>query len=127
MGIQKLPALKLNAILKPPPWPRTTLIIDPPPLTLPPPSSAPTPPTITMTDNSESELAIARAKNTKNFQKWEKLAPEDEFRLGDRIFIKGCVNDFGMADEDRLIARMIQSYASSKKQASKKKQERKKE
>ena len=33
------------------------------------------PHTITMHDNSESEVAIARAKNTMIFQKWEKLAP----------------------------------------------------
>jgi hypothetical protein len=65
-----------------------------------------------MTDNSESELAIARAKNTKNFWKCGKLAPDNEFRFGDRIFIKGRVNDFGIADEDMLIALMIQSHAS---------------
>ena len=68
-----------------------------------------------------------KAKNTKDFWKWGKLAPNDEFRFGDQTFIEGRVNDFGMAEEDRLIMCMIQSYASSKKQASKKKQERKKE
>jgi hypothetical protein len=36
-----------------------------------------------MTNNSESELAIARAKNTKNFWKWEKPAPDNEFRFDD--------------------------------------------
>jgi len=61
-----------------------------------------------MTDNSESEVAIARAKNTEIFQKWEKLAPGDELKHGGRTFIKDRVNvvvGTSLTDEDRLIER----------------------
>ena len=75
-----------------------------------------------MTDNSESELAIARAKNTKTFRKWEKLALDCELVYGGRTFIKGHVTD-----EDRLIERINQTYASSQKQHSTKKEKRRKE
>jgi len=75
-----------------------------------------------MTDNSESELAIARAKNTKTFRKWEKLALDCELVYGGRTFIKGHVTD-----EDRLIERINQTYASSQKQYSTKKEKRRKE
>ena len=83
-----------------------------------------------MTDNSESELAIARAKNTKIFQKWEKLTPGDELKYGSRKFIKGHVNvvvGTMLTDEDRLIERINQTYASSQKQHSMKKEKRRKE
>ena len=81
-----------------------------------------------MTDNSESELAIARAKNTKTFWDWEKLAPDCELVYGGRTFIKGHVNVLvGMTDEDRLIERINQNYASSQKQYLLKKQQLRKE
>jgi hypothetical protein len=92
--------------------------------------SASPPHTITMTDNSESEVAIARAKNTKIFHKWEKLAPGDELKHGGRTFIKGHVNvvvGTMLTDEDRLIERINQTYASSQKQYLLKKQKLRKE
>ena len=81
-----------------------------------------------MTDNSENELAIARAKKTETFQKWEKLAPDCELVYGGRTFIKGHVNVVvDMTDEDRLIERIKQLYANSQKQYSMKKQKLRRE
>ena len=90
----------------------------------------PPPPAITMTDNSEREVAIARAKNTKIFQKWEKLTPGDELKYGSRKYIKGHVNvvvGTMLTDEDRLIERINQTYASSQKQYLLKKEKGRKE
>ena len=87
-------------------------------------------PSITMTDNSGSEVAIARAKNTNIFQRWEKLASGDELKHGGRTFIKGRVNvvvGTMLTDEDRLIERINQTYASSHKQYLLKKQTLRKE
>ena len=78
--------------------------------------SASPPHTITMTDNSESEVAIARAKNTNIFQRWEKLASGDELKHGGRTFIKGHVNvvvGTMLTDEDRLIARLCVPFFGS--------------
>jgi hypothetical protein len=61
------------------------------------------------------KVAIARAKNTEIFQKWEKLAPGDELKHGGRTFIKDRVNVVVgtlLTDEDRLIERINQLYAS---------------
>ena len=83
-----------------------------------------------MTDNSEREVAIARAKNTTIFQKWEKLTPGDELKYGGRKFIKGHMNvvvGTMLTDEDRLIERINQTYASSQKQYLLKKETQRKE
>jgi len=88
------------------------------------------PPTITMTDNSESELEIARAKHPKTFRDWEKLALDCELVYGGRTFIKGHVNVVAgtmLTDEDRLIQRINQNYASSQKQYSTKREKGRKE
>jgi hypothetical protein len=70
-------------------------------------------PTITTTDNSESELdtdaeAIARAKKNPTFQNWEKEAHGHVLKYGGRPFIKGRVVK-GVTDEDKLIVRIIEN------------------
>ena len=97
---------------------------DPPPSSPPPTTTTPTPIVMTMADNGESELgpkAVAGAKNTTTFQKWEKAAPNSKLKYGGREFIKGHVVD-GRTDEDKLIVRIIQKNADSRRQYERRRQ-----